>query len=523
MQIKISKNLEVHFKWGNGVKDLAKQFFSSRAGNVGMWVFLWIFEYNFFSWFVKKLSDDIIRGFIFIGYVLIIYAIYYWITQKRSTEYQIYALVILEFVFNKLNQQRVFTEVFKCPIWLIYIVLIAYFFIRIFLLEEIYYLLHDIYLGFVESNKERTKQKIEEITNMQAALATEKAERIEYIRNRSLIRRQFWSALRDKVIDFVFGIIDFLIAIPVGLFGKNKKINRRTKKSRIVTEQGTENQNEIQENSEQGSVEQAPKWVYVVIAIIAVMAISLFGLLLYYQFYISQNHTSKIADTDILSNFIKNLGNESNSVKVIANIISLCIVDVILLIILMIIAFIVFVVVIQIIKSGNRMVKDLIKSINNPKGTDYSSTVFYSVIVFIICFFVYELYPFSPDDFSELLSNGAFIIYPVMAAVFIPIITAIIDVLNSDRISSYLNSERAERIKEKFTKLALDTLEAMLNYITFVTRDFLMSIQELSIQEFDEPEYKRGENIDNNTKNGNNTDSDHSGDCDNNSSSKGNK
>ncbi len=186
------------------VKNLSKNFFSSKAGKVGIWVFFWLFEYIFFSWYIDKIPGHIIIIATFIGYVLIIYAIYYWVTQKCSTECQIYTLIILEFLFNKLNQENVFVSIFKCPFWMIYIVLLAYLFIRIFIIEKIYNLLHDIYWGFIESKRERVRRRVDEIISRQEILTKEKKEKTEYIKNRSLLRRQFWSGLRDGIIDLIF-------------------------------------------------------------------------------------------------------------------------------------------------------------------------------------------------------------------------------------------------------------------------------------------------------------------------------
>lgn len=490
------------------MKDLAKEFFSSKVGKVGIWILVWIFEYIFLSWIIDKIPNSIVKGVVGIGFVLTIYAIYYWIIQRHSTEVYIYSLLILEFILNHLNDERVFYELFKCQFKIIYIVLSAYFFIRVFVIEKIFRFLHDIYMGFAESKREQMKRKAEQIKSTQNSFAREKAERVEYITNRSLVRRRFWSALRDKVIGFVFYIVDFFAAIPLGLF---EKTGGRIKRKNKITNEMTR-QEKAKETEKKEGTEHTPKWVYLVIMVIAIIVTALFCLLLYYQFYIYQNYASQLADMGILTRILINLSNNSSSIEWAAKIISLCIIDVALLIVLLIIAFIIFVVVIQIVKSGNRMVKDLINSINNPSETDYSSTVFYSVIVFVICFFAYKLYPFNSDDFAELLSNGSFVIYPIVVAVFIPIITAVIDVLKSDAISKYLQSEKAERVKKKISDLALDTLEAMLNYITFVTRDFLQSIQELSIEEFnehsEESDSTRGENNnDDNDKNGNHTDS----------------
>lgn len=501
------------------MKDVAKEFFSSKAGKVGTWIFMWIFEYNLLSWCVDKIPNYIVKGAAGIGYVLIIYAIYYWLIQKSSTEVYIYSLLIFEFVFHNLNEESIFNELFKFPLEMIYIVLPAYFFIRIFVMKKIYRLLNDICIGFAESKREQMKQKAEEIKSTQDTFAKEKAEKAEYIRNRSLVRRRFWRNFRDNVVDFVFSILDFFVAIPLGLIEKNRERTKRKKKTKtIITKQKNEKETEEKEMVSSEIIEQTPKWVYLVIMIIAAIVISLFCLLLYYQFYISQSEISQIVEMDILTSFLRNLSNNSSSIEWVAKIISLCIIDVALLIVLLIIAFIIFIIVIQIVKSGNRMVKDLIKSINNPSETDYSSTVFYSIIVFVICFFAYKLYPFDANDFAELLSNGSFVIYPIVAAVFIPIITAVIDVFKSDTITNYLKSDKAGKVKEKFSNLALGTLEAMLNYITFVTKDFLQSIQELSIEEFDEshrkPDNTRGENNnDDNDKNGNHTNSIDSRDC----------
>lgn len=188
---------------------------------------------------------------------------------------------------------------------------------------------------------------------------------------------------------------------------------------------------------------------------------------------------------DILKNFSINLSNNSNLIEFVSKIITLILIDVIVLVFLIILAFTVFVVVIQIIKSGYRMIEDLLESIENKNtGTDHSSIVFYSVIVFIICVFLNKLYPFSMDDLAKYLYNGSFIIFPIMMAIFVPIITMIIDLLKSNTISNFLNSTKAEEIKNQFSELALGTLKAMLNYLTFVTKDFLLTIQELTIDEF---------------------------------------
>lgn len=488
------------------MKELAKGFFSSKASRVGMWVLLWLFEYILFSWCVNKFPEDIIMIVIFIGYVLIVYSVYYWVTQNRSTECQIYALIILEFVFNKLNQESVFIDLFGRPFWIIYIILSVYFIIRFFILEKIYHLLHDIYLGFVESKRDRVQQKIIEMTKKQEIITKKKIEKVEYIKNKSLIRRQFWSDARDKVVDFFLNIIDFFIAIPLGLFGKNKKTSRQEKKQTI------------QQDSSDIDTPRTPKWVYFVIAIIAIIAISLYFLLIYYQFYVFKNNINPVTDENVLTVILDGLRNNGNSFEVVTKLIGLGIIDTIILIILVIISFIIFVVVIQIIKSGNRMVKDLIKSINNPSGTDHSSTVFYSVIVFIICFFAYKLYPFELNNFVELLSNGAIIIYPIMAAVFIPIITTLIDVFSDDSIKKFLADERVENVKEKIIGLTFGTLDAILNYITFVTRDFLQTIQELSIDEFkdDTNDTKGGNTNGNYAKNSNDT-GNNSDNCDSNS------
>ncbi len=291
----------------------------------------------------------------------------------------------------------------------------------------------------------------------------------------------------------------------MGLFGKNKKLSKQEeKKSGITIEQETNKENKLKDNNSAGNIGDTPKWVSVVMGMIAVVFISLYCLLLYYQYYIFQNDISLVDNTGVLTSFFIALHNNGNSFEVIANIIFLIIINIILLLILLIIAFVVFVVCIQIIKSGHRMFNDLIKSINNPNGTDYSSTVFYSFIVFVICFFAYKLYPFELNDFAKVLSDGVIIIYPVMAAIFIPIITTVIDALNSTSISGFLNKDSTKKIKEKFGELALGTLEAILNYITFVTKDFLRSIQELSINEFIEPDNVGGENDnDNNTEDSN--------------------
>lgn len=494
------------------MKDLAKGFFSSKASKIGMWVFLWIFEYILFSWCVNKLPEDIIMIVIFIGYVLLVYAVYYWVTQKRSTECQIYALIILEFVFYKLNQESVFIDLFDLPFWTIYIILSVYFIIRIFILEKIYHLLHDIYSGFVESRRDRVQLRIIEMTKEQEILTKKKIEKAEYIKNRSLIRRQFWSDLRDKVIDFLLNIIGFLIAIPLGLFGKNKNTNRHIKK--IKNKEIT-----LQDASKRDNAIHTPWWVKFVIALIVFFTGSVFFLLVYYQFYVFKNDSSMPTETNILTIFVSNLHDNKYSFDWITNLIGLGIINAILFIIIVIISFIIFVIIIQIIKSGHRMIEDLMKSINNPNETDYSSIVFYSAIVFAICFFAYKLYPFELDSFVELLSNGAIIIYPIMAAVFIPIITTVIDVLNGESIKKFKDDERVQNVKEKIIDLSVGTLEAILNYITFVSKDFLRTIQELSIDEFrdDINDTKGGNANGNNIKNGNVTSNITSDDCDNNS------
>ena len=311
------------------------------------------------------------------------------------------------------------------------------------------------------------------------------------------------------MVDLLLNIIGFFVAIPLGLFGKNKNTSRHMKK--------VENKESTMQDTSNNDM-HTPWWVKFVIALIVFFTGSVFFLLVYYQFYIFKNDSSMPIETNILTIFVSNLRDNENSFNWVTNLIGLGIIDAILFIILAIVSFIIFVIVIQIIKSGHRMIKDLMKSINNPNTTDYSSTVFYSAIVFVICFFAYKLYPFELDNFVEILSNGAIIIYPLMAAVFIPIITTVIDVLNGESVKKVKEDKRVQNVKEKIIGLSFGTLEAILNYITFVSRDFLQTIQELSIDEFkdDKSDSKGGNGNGNNIKNSNST-SNSSDDCDNNS------
>lgn len=476
------------------MRESANRFFSSKVSKMGIRVIICLLEYIILSRVINILPQYAVSTIILIGYVLIMYAVYYWVTQKHSSEYYIYTLIILEFVFNKLNQEQVFSDLFKCPFWVLYIALFICFFTRIFIIEKVYHFFRDIYLGFLDSKRENLNQKIAEITERQQELAKEKAERTEYIIKRSLSRRQFWAKLRDSIIDFIYGIVDFIVAIPSGIFSKRTS---RKKDGKIKEEVKPPQSNKV----------KMPMWVKVVLGIIMLFFIALFWLLLYYQIFLSPTVVNETNGVDILNRFAINLSNNNNLIELASKIVMLFLIDVIVLVFLIIMAFTVFVVVIQIIKSGHRMIEDLLKSIENKStGTDHSSIVFYSVIVFIICLFVNKLYPFKIDDLAELLYNGSFIIFPVMMAVFIPIITMIIDLLKSNTISNFLNSERAEEIKELFAGLALGTLKAILNYLTFVTKDFLLTIQELTIDEFNKPkESGEGNNDENNVNtNGNN-------------------
>ena len=490
------------------MKTLSKEFFSSKAGKAGIWVLIWIFEYLFFSWYINKFPQKYIIIPILIGYALILYCIYFWITQKHSTECMIYAFIILEFILHKWNQKNVFVNQFKCPFWIIYIIILAYFFIRIFIIEKFYHLLHDIYLGFVEASRDRMKQRVEESIDRQKILENERKKKSEYAKNKSLLRRQFWYNLKNVIIDFLSIKIDFFVSIPLGFFRKRiKSVEIPQNSEAIQTGQQPSKENELRKSGNKNNNLSTPKWIYVVSIPIIVIALLLFCLFLYYQYYILKNDTNFISNIDIFTSFLSNLQNNKSPIELTTKIIYLFILDFIVLIVLMIIAFVIFVIFIQIIKSADRMVKDLIKTINSPDTTDNSSIIFYSAIVFCICFFIYKMYPFETNTLAELLSNGSIIIYPVIVAVFIPIITTVIDFFKKDSITTFLKSPKVKNIKNQFSGLALGTLEAMLNYLTFVTKDFLQTIQELSIDEFKNTEEDIYEsNEDNNDNNCNNND-----------------
>lgn len=243
----------------NNTRESSKCFFSSKVNEMGIRVIIWILEYIFLSCVYNILPQYVVATSILIGYVLIMYAIYYWVTQKHSTEYLIYILITLEFILNKLNQEQVFVDLFKCPFWVLYIALFIYFFSRIFIIEKVYHFFHDIYLGFLDSRREKLDQRIFEMQERQEVLVKEKAERAEYVKKRSLSRRQYWSNLRDKTLDFFFGIIDFFLAIPGGILTKNKK-------KQTIAQAKINNKIE----SPKGNAIRGPMWVKVVLGVIIV-------------------------------------------------------------------------------------------------------------------------------------------------------------------------------------------------------------------------------------------------------------
>lgn len=543
------------------MRERAKNFWGSSEGKNSVCVMVWLLEYVLLAWFVTFLPQKIIEMTIFIGYVLALFSIYYWVVYRRNMEFCLYSLIILEVVLNGLDQPQRYESIIKLPFWSAYIILLFYFLVRVFLMQHIYVLLRDICLGFMDSVRERTEQKAREVLEKQANLKEIQDKRAEYIKNRSLIRRDFWSSVRNGIIETFYSVIDLGVAISQGLFGRRKadkvskekgerntsaRENMETAESvqqptgkdnpyEIVLESEAENierkidkttreidPNDKQVNGEtvsskvtssdkdrQSTDDRTPWWFYASMFVVFSIFIALFVLLLCYQFgnfSVGENDVEGVYNFGFLKKVVQNLQQVSGPSAVTANLIGIVLIDTVVLIFLLILAFIVFIVVIQILKSGVKMVKGLRETLKGNANPDYSSTVFYGIIVLSISYLVFRLYPFSVDSFNELLVRGDIFIYPIMLAILIPIITMIMDVINDHFIQGFLKEKRTKEVKKIFSDIAIGTLVAILTYIKFVTKDFLISIQELSTEEFDsksteDEEEQDAENSDNNSGN----------------------
>lgn len=465
----------------NKTTAVAKAFFSSKPFIVGLWYVFWLAEYNFLPLLVARLTEPIRMGLVIVGCMLIIYSIYYWIVQRHNTEPYIYSLALAEFALNKLNQEAVFTAVFKKPYWWFYVAVLCYMLIRFFILGRLFAFIRDVYRGFIAAREQLLQEKIEQLNKENDKAKDRRDKQKKQRENRSKIRKNFWTKVRIAISDFFASIIDFFTAIPKGLFPPP------TPPSSDETESDNpETGKPVKTGAKSPS---GPKSLVKIFIICAFVVAGLYAFFIVIEVYLLTHENANLSfNISTLDTVIASIKNSSNGIDLAANILLFLIINATILVFILIILFVVFVVIVQILKSSVRMLRDLQDSFYSPEKTNHSSSVFYALIILTLAFFVYQVFPFNTEKFANLLNSGEIIIYPIMLAVLIPIIVIVTDILQTEEIKKLKGSETAQKIKNLIFKLASGTVEAILNYLAFVTKDFLQAIQELSIDEFKEPE-----------------------------------
>lgn len=145
--------------------------------------------------------------------------------------------------------------------------------------------------------------------------------------------------------------------------------------------------------------------------------------------------------------------------------------------------------------AGVHLWEDL-KSSFNDKNKMSSLTIklfVHTIIVGIICIYWYSNNSFEVDDFNDLLLNGRIFIYPIAIAVIMPVYLLLVNwITNPNNIKQLLEGEGEENeIKQLLKDISIGTITTLLNFIKFVTKDFLTAIQNLVWE--DEEETKSDE------------------------------
>lgn len=122
-----------------------------------------------------------------------------------------------------------------------------------------------------------------------------------------------------------------------------------------------------------------------------------------------------------------------------------------------------------------RIIIDIIKE--RRKGETY---FILAICLFIISQYIFSVYPHSTDDVADILINGELFTFPLILCILIPVF-----LIFAENIASY--SQSNDRIKkewkickDKAIDIASGIILSLLNFIQFVTSDYLRDIIELT-------------------------------------------
>lgn len=135
---------------------------------------------------------------------------------------------------------------------------------------------------------------------------------------------------------------------------------------------------------------------------------------------------------------------------------------------------------------GRKLLSELNASlVKNEAETSFPiKLLIHTIAVIIICIYLSNNKMLTSDELNNLLTDGRLIVYPVAIAVVIPVYFVLVDwITNKSNWTGFMKSDRVKEIKKLLLEISVGSIMTLLNFIKFVTNDFLMSIQELAIEE----------------------------------------
>ena len=138
---------------------------------------------------------------------------------------------------------------------------------------------------------------------------------------------------------------------------------------------------------------------------------------------------------------------------------------------------------------GKRLLQELNASLETKPGETAFPVkwLIYTVTIVLICIFWSKTQVFTTDDLADILTTGQIFIYPVAIAVITPVYFILVDwITNKNNWNFLLKSQKVKDIKTMLVDIPVDSIAALLNFLKFITSDFLESIQELAMDDEEE-------------------------------------
>lgn len=429
-------------------KEMVKKLFQSRRFLIFCCLIFWLAEFFFLRNFVEKnaFSEAVLDGIKICGGVGIVYCLYYWFREKKNTELWIYSIFILEFVLFQLYRSEVFWTVVGKPIWILFPILVCYIVFRVlFPFHGFFCLVGDICSAWKEVQAER-KDEAEQRRN-KLKKDRERKENEKKLRNNKNRekRKNRWKKISTAFFAFPVLIRNLLEDILEGV------------KSPEISQNPEGKGKESIERNKGGKIA-----LYIVFGILAVLFLVAFFIM---SINLFKEKSGMLEEFDIsreVINFIKN-----------AVSLSILVVFVVMLFMTMANVFII------VSRSVLEIFRHSFKQ-HSKEDTNYIGYIWYSFTILTVCVWLYHYWPLNWDEFVTKFSSGDYIVYPIILALLSPFFMLISGSVKQGWAKDFLDKEEVKDAFDDIQSLVVDVFVAAINYLKYVSADFLMSIKDLA-------------------------------------------